>query len=53
MIGMANPEALARLNYELIHGLMERDHCPTNAELAAMLGAGEAELEALIPRSAP
>jgi hypothetical protein len=38
-------QALSRLHYELVHGLVEQGACPTNAELSKTLGLSESEVE--------
>ncbi|MBV9613413.1 MAG: hypothetical protein JO091_13145 [Acidobacteriaceae bacterium] len=45
---MGDDEALARLHYELIQGLVERSACPSNSELARTLGTTEMEVESLL-----
>jgi hypothetical protein len=48
MQGMADQEALSRLHYELIHGLIQNSACPSNSALSETLGVNETEVQDLL-----
>ena len=45
---MADQEALSRLHYELIQGLIQRSSCPTNSALGERLGISEIAVQSLL-----
>ena len=45
---MSDDAQLGRLHYELIRGVVEDRRCPSNAELAARMGASRGEVEELL-----
>lgn len=45
---MPDEQALTRVHYELVRGLVEHGACPTNSELAHLLGVDAEQVEALL-----